>query len=211
VREEGGGSSLLRPLLAEHHVYVRSGQTSRYVVLRWPWRAGVILTLVAVAGWTGLASWGWLAAHLETLEQRRELARWAEAYERLEALATGHAGEPARVASGTSLVGALEEVKSGPQRGIGPSEPDAAQAGEFRQGPIADGDLVARLLPAPLPASASGSGRDWLYDRIARAWADGLAGPAETIRLGAELRAARAGNARLESAQGPAQDGTTDR
>jgi hypothetical protein len=205
------GSSLLRPLLAEHHVYVRSGQTSRYVVLRWPWRAGVILALIVVAGWIGLASLGWLAAHLETLEQRRELARLAEAYQRLETLATGRAGEPARVARVTRLAAELEEVKGGREHGISPSEPDAARRAGLRQGPIADGALVARLLPAPLPASASGSGRDWLYDRIARAWADRVAEAAETIRLRAELRAARAEIARLESAPGPARDGTTDR
>jgi hypothetical protein len=205
------GSSLLRPLLAEHHVYVRSGQTSRYVVLRWPWRAGVILALIVVAGWIGLASLGWLAAHLETLEQRRELARLAEAYQRLETLATGRAGEPARVARVTRLAAELEEVKGGREHGISPSEPDAARGAGLRQGPIADGALVARLLPAPLPASASGSGRDWLYDRIARAWADRVAEAAETIRLRAELRAARAEIARLESAPGPARDGTTDR
>jgi hypothetical protein len=192
-------------------VYVRSGQTSRYVVLRWPWRAGVTLALVAIAGWIGLASFGWLAAHLETLDQRRQLARLAEAYQRLEALAAGHAGEPGRVVPVTSAVAALEEVKGGRERGIGPSEPDTTQAGELGQGPIADGALMARLLPAPLPASAGRSGRDWLYDRIARAWADGAAGPAETIRLRAELRAARAEIARLERAPGLARDGTTDR
>jgi len=219
---EERGSSLLRPLLAEHHVYVRSGQTSRYVVLRWPWRAGVILALVAVAGWIGLASFGWLAAHLETLEQRRELA---EAYQRLEALETGLAGEPARLTPVTSLVAELGEVKGGRERGISLSEPDAslseldasfseldaAHAAELRQGRIAYGELVARLLPAPLTASASGSGRDWLYDRIARAWAEGVAEAAETIRLRAELRAARAEIARLESAPGPARGGDTDR
>jgi hypothetical protein len=222
---QGRGSSLLRSLLAEHHVYVRNGQTSRYVVLRWPWRAGVILALVVVAGWIGLASLGWLAAHLETLDQRRELARLAEAYQQLEALATGHAGEPARLTPITSLVAELEEVKGGRERGFSLSEPDAslseldaslseldpAHAAELRQGPIADGELVARLLPAPLPASASGSGREWLYDRIAWAWADGVAEAAETIRLRAELRAARAEIARLESAPGPARGGDTDR
>ena len=48
---------------------------SRYVVLTWPWQVGVSLALAAVAVWAGLASFGWLAAHLETLDQRRELAR----------------------------------------------------------------------------------------------------------------------------------------
>jgi hypothetical protein len=202
---EERASSLLRLLLAEHHVYVRSGQTSRYVVLRWPWRAGVILALVAVAGWIGLASFGWLAAHLETLDQRRELARLAEAHRRLEALVAGPAGEPAGVAPVTSLVADLDGIKGGRAGGLMLTGPDAAQAADLRQGSIADGALVTRLLPAPLPAGASGSGRDWLYDRIARAWADGAA---ETIRLRAELRAARAEIARL---QGLTRHGTTDR
>jgi hypothetical protein len=64
---------------------------------------------------------------------------------------------------------------------------------------IADGRLADRLLPAALQINASGSGRVWLYDQIARDRID-HAGAAATIRLREELRSARAEIARLENA-----------
>jgi hypothetical protein len=194
--------SLLRRLLPEHHVYVRSGPRSRYVVLTWPWQVGVSLTLAAVALWAGLASFGWLAAHLETLDQRGELARLAQANQRLEALAAAYVAEEAGAppAGVRRLVAELEEVKAGGQRDIGLPAAAAAEAPDGWPEAIADGRLAERLLPAALQINASASGRDWLYDRIARDRIDDPTRAAETIRLREELRSARAEIARLENA-----------
>jgi hypothetical protein len=205
-------SSLLRRLLTEHHVYVRSGPTSRYVVLTWPWRVGVTLAMVAVAVWAGLASFGWLAAHLETLDQRGELARLAQANQQLTALVAAQAEEGARAipARLTTLVAQLEDVKSGGQPGIDLSDAAAAEAEEPWRGPRVAGRLAERLLPAAMHADESGSGREWLYDRIAR---HGAQDPraAEATRLRAELRAAQAEIARLEKALGAARRDSPDR
>ncbi|MGH6896341.1 MAG: LapA family protein [Geminicoccaceae bacterium] len=206
-------SSLLRRLVAEHHVYVRSDATSRYVVLRWPWQVGVSLALVAVAVWAGLASLGWLAAYLEALDQRRELARLAQANQRLEALAAAYVMEEASPPpTGVhSLVAELHEVKVGGPRGFYLSDAAAAAAEEPWRAPIADGWLAERLLPAAMHVNASGSGRDWLYDRITRQPAADPARAAETIRLRTELRSARAEIARLENALDEARDSAADR
>jgi len=185
--------SLLRRLFPEHHVYVRSGRRSRYVVLTWPWQAGVSLALGAIAVWAGLASFGWLAAHLETLDQRRQLARVAQANQRLEALAAAYGTEEARAADGIrSLVAELEEIEAGGARDIG--LPAAAEADALWPEAI-----VERSLPAAMQIDESGSGRDWLYDRITRDRI-GATRAAETIRLRAELLSARAEIARLENA-----------
>ena len=201
-------SSLLRRLLAEHHVYVRSGPTSGYVVLTWPWQVGVTIALLGIAVWAGLASFGWLAAHLETRDQRQELARLAQAHQRLEALAAARAEEgagaiPARL---TRLVAELGEVKAG-RRAL--ADGAAAEIEAPWREPLVDGRLAERLLPAAMQVDG-GPGRDWLYDRIAR---HGARDPrvAETLRLRAELRSARAEIARLETALGEAREGMADR
>ena len=196
--------SLLRRLLPEHHVYVRSGSSEplRGVDLAVAGRRQPAL-LAAVALWTGLASYGWIAAHLETLEQRRELARLAQVNQRLEALAAAlrHRRRRALAAGVRSLVAELEEVKAGGQRDIGLPDAAAAEAPD-RCGPrrLPTGGLAERLLPAAMQINASGSGRDWLYDRIARERIDDPTRAAETIRLRDELRSARAEIARLENA-----------
>jgi hypothetical protein len=64
---------------------------------------------------------------------------------------------------------------------------------------MVDGWLAQRLLPAALQFDGSTSGRDWLYDRLARHRGDASARAAEAMRLRAELGAARAEIARLRS------------
>jgi hypothetical protein len=202
---------LIRQLLADHHVYVRSGPASRYVVLGWPWQVGVSLAILGFLAWTGLASYGWIAAHLELLEQRRELARLVEINRPREAETT-----PADLAAGAArLAEELDQIKAG-ERAAGASELVAAEADALAGEPAAgnaDGALLPeeagmaagwrlqRLLPAALQFDGSSSGRDWLYDRLARHRSDDPA-RAEVFGLRAELHAARAEIARLKSALG---------
>ncbi|MGH6904167.1 MAG: hypothetical protein ACREIR_15645 [Geminicoccaceae bacterium] len=170
------------------------------MVLTWPWQVGVSLTLAAVAVWTGLASIGWLGAHLETLDLHHELARVAQAKERLEAAAAYVTEEASAPSAGIrNLLAELEEAKADGKRDIGLTDAAAAEAKDLWPAAIADGRLAERLLPAAIQINASGSGRDWLYDRIARDRIDDT-GAAATIRLREELRAARAEIARLENA-----------
>jgi hypothetical protein len=194
---------LLRALLDEHHVHVRSGTLSRYVVVSWRWRLGVAAAAAAVLAWAGVASYGWLGAHLDRLEQTGEIARLARLNERLEA----------RASSAPRLVIGLEELKAGPRLALRLAEaakivaPDPTEAGASRRSRHAG--LAARLAPAALPA-ASSSGRDWLHDRITGA---ALPGDPDRVAMVAEIAAARAEIARLEAAlreaQAAALDGAT--
>jgi hypothetical protein len=203
--------SLIRHLLADHHVYVRSGPASCYVVLAWPWQIGVSLATLGLLGWTGVASYGWLAAHLETLQQGSEIARLAHVNRRLEALVEA-AYAPTPVAR---LVAELNEVKAGGQHASGLSDAAAAIADELRGEPtvgeveaaVGDGEtrmvdpwLADRFLPAAIRVDRSSSGRDWLYDQLARQPLKDAARAAETHRLRAELRAAAAEIDRLKDA-----------
>ena len=174
--------SLIRRLFAEHHVYVRSGPTSRYVVLSWPWQIGVTLALAAIVLWAGGASYGWLATHLSTLEQDRELARLAQLNQRLEVIAASYPleREPSAQPPARLVIG-LEEVKAGPRLALSVAEAAVVEVNELRAEPgpaesvLADehsdtlyARLAEQLLPAAIPIEASVSGRDWLYDRITR-------------------------------------------
>jgi uncharacterized coiled-coil DUF342 family protein len=130
------GPSLIRYLLSDHHVYVRSGPTSRYVVLSWPWQVGVSLAVVALVGWAGVASFAWFAEHLETLGQRRELARLTEINQRLEASA-----EAARAAVQQNampehvarLVAQLADLEAGRERALSLADAAAGEADELRR------------------------------------------------------------------------------
>ena len=208
-------SSLIRDLLPDHHVYVRSGSSSRYVVLAWPWQVGVGGAVLGLVLWTGLASYGWIAAHLEIGEQRREVARLAEVNQRLEAVTEAGlaSGQASAAPAAARLVVDLEDIKTGQGLALRLAEPAAADvlrvqptlaeadvvAGDRENGAV-DASLAARLLPAVIDAEASIHGRDWLYDRLARHLVDGPARAAEMVRLRAQLRAARAEVARLRSA-----------
>jgi hypothetical protein len=211
---------LIRHLFSEHHVYVRGGSASRYVVLSWPWQIGVLLALAGVVVWTGLASYGWVATHLETLAQGRELTRLAQLNQRLEAAATS-VPEQATVAptTPTRLVIGLEEIKAGPWLALSLAEAAVVQVDDVgRDSRPAEADatvddqkigtldarLAAQLLPAAIRVEESSSGRDWLYDRITRRPSDEPPHAAETIRLSAEI-------ARLNQALRKAQAGAADR
>lgn len=176
--------SLIRRLFADQHVYVRSGPTSRYVVLSWPWQIGVTLALAAIVLWAGAASYGWLATHLSTLEQDRELARLAQLNQRREVIAASYSPEEEPSPQPpTRLVIGLEEVKAGPRLALSIAEAAVVEVNELREDPgpaestgRADqhsdtlyARLAEQLLPAAIPIEASVSGRDWLYDRITRA------------------------------------------
>jgi hypothetical protein len=210
--------SLIRHLLPDHHVYVRSGSSSRYVVLAWPWQVGAGLAVVGLVLWTGLASYGWIAAHLESREQRREVARLAQVNQRLEA---AYAPEQASAAPAAiaRLVVDLEEIKAG--QGLALRLAETAAADEPRPQPLPgeagvaaggketgtiDDRLGARLVPAAIHVDDGRQGRDWLYDRLTRPLVDGPARTAEMIRLRAQLRAARAEIARLKGAPGESGD-----
>jgi hypothetical protein len=194
---------LLWALLEDHHIHVRSGTLSRYVVVSWRWRLGVAAAAAVVLAWAGVASHGWLVAHLDRLEQSDAIARLARLNERLEA----------RASSAPRLVIGLEELKAGPRLALRMAEaakidgvlPDPTEAGASHRSRHAE--LAARLVPAALPA-ASSSGRDWLHDRIT-----GAALPGDAARVAgmvAEIAAARAEIARLEAALREAQAAALD-
>jgi hypothetical protein len=201
----------IRQLLADHHVYVRSGPASRYVVLGWPWPVGVGLAILGFLAWTSLASYGWVAAHLELLEQRRELARLVEinpppeaemAPADLAARAAWSAEELDQIKAVQPTAGASEAVAAEGDAVAGePAAGNADVALVREETGMAAGWRAQRLLPAAIQFDGSSSGRDWLYDQLGRQRSDDPA-RAEAFGLRAELRAARAEIARLRSALG---------
>src|SRR4051794_1871891 len=62
-------------LFAERQVYLRSGLTSRYVVLSRPLQIGVAIGMGLVIAWLAVASYSSIAKHFEVASQTRELAR----------------------------------------------------------------------------------------------------------------------------------------
>jgi hypothetical protein len=205
--------SLIRHLLPDHHVYVRSGPSSRYVVLAWPWQVGVGAAFLGLVLWTALASSGWLASQLEVREQRREIARLAQVNRQLEALVASAAlPGPADVHpdAAARLVVDLEEIKTGQRLALRLAAAPSLETGQPwrapRSGSVEDGAidsrLVAGLLPAALDVGFNLERRDWLYDRLTRHLVANPAHAAEMIRLRAELRAARARLVSLETVGG---------
>jgi hypothetical protein len=71
-------SSVFEDLFAERQVYLRSGRTSRYVVLSRPLQIAVTIGAVVVVLWLAVASYRSVSAHLEAAERTRELTRLEE-------------------------------------------------------------------------------------------------------------------------------------
>ena len=78
---------ILEDLFAERQVYLRSGLTSRYVVLSRPLQIGVTIALGLIIAWVVYASYSAIAARFELAGQSRELARLEDANQSLRAAA----------------------------------------------------------------------------------------------------------------------------
>jgi chromosome segregation ATPase len=163
-------SSAFEDFFAERQVYLRSGSTSRYVVLSRPLQITVAVGAGLIVAGLAFASYGLVVNHLEAAELRRELA-----------LAEARIGElsAARQADGpvTATTGAAEDASTAQPA---ESESSAAQriAELARQLATADaradrlqGDLEAALADAAAlrqAAETAEADRDDLQAEIAR-------------------------------------------
>jgi len=107
-------SSVFDDLFAERQVYLRSGLTSRYLVLSRPLQIAATLGALLLVAGLGLASYSSLAKHREVAEQSRALARLEDANARLRA-AVEAAPEPEQMAALTARVAELEAALSDSQ------------------------------------------------------------------------------------------------
>ena len=123
-------------LFAERQVYLRSGLTSRYVVLSRPLQIGVAIGMGLVIAWLAVASYSSIAKHFEVAGQNRELARLEEANKSLRtaaeaAQATGELrGQAARV---PELTASLSAAEAGRERAESLTKAAVNEANELRR------------------------------------------------------------------------------
>ena len=112
-------SSIFEDLFRERQVYLRSGLTSRYVVLSRPLLIAVTVGAGLVVLWLAVASYSSIRTHREAAEQRRELVRLERENQSLRAIAEvapraeGSAALEARV---PELRASLAEVTAARER-----------------------------------------------------------------------------------------------
>jgi hypothetical protein len=220
-------SSAFEDLFAERQVYLRSGLTSRYVVLSRPLQIAVTIGVGLIVTGLAFASYSSVVSHLETGELRRELAL-AEArigelsvagqadgpVTAVDGTAIDHAGADAGTAGDSQssakqrieeLIGQLETSDAEAERLRGDLDAALADAAALRQAAeTAEADLadlqaeMAHLRDRP-PAE-DGAGQDLAQiKRPAAAEADEV--PAKASPVGAEAQIA-ARSAELEAAKG---------
>lgn len=129
-------SSAFEDLFAERQVYLRSGLTSRYVVLSRSLQIGATLAMVLVLAWLAFASYSAVSKHLEAAEQDRELARLAGANESLRAAAEAAPSPEEFAALSTrlpELTSALADAEAARARAQEMAEAASAEADELRR------------------------------------------------------------------------------
>lgn len=216
-------SSIAGELFAERHVHVRSRSDSHYVVLSKRLQIGVALGCALIIGALAFAAYRAIDSHLQTVEQRREIARlehlnatlWTTAGAAREdsAAPAGAAGHPHRLTVGLARAEAEREQARRSVEAIAtpPEEGDDGAAGDALAAAKAPGpqeevqklrtDLVsAKAQIASLAAALEGTERE-LEAMRARAHADapGSKDGSDLARLRAQLIRA---NQRIEELEG---------
>ena len=191
-------------LFAERQVYLRSGLTSRYVVLSRPLQIGVAITIGLLLAWLAYASYSAIANHFQLAGQSRELARLEEANQSLRAAA--ETAQPAadlgaqagRVGELTSTLAAAEAARD---RARSEARSASAEAERLRRElALAQNrvrELTAANQPAGRAAGADGTGADAspeAGDRLAAA-------QGQTEELTRALEQARAASEQLTAAR----------
>jgi chromosome segregation ATPase len=164
-------------LFAERQVYLRSGLTSRYVVLSRPLQVGVTIAMGLIIAWLAYASYSAVAKHFELAGQSRELARLegvnkslrvaAEASQSTEDLR----GQAARV---PELSSALSAAQAARDRAQSLTQAATAEADELRRELALAQDRIHELSTAN-PPSGQAAGADGTTaasdasDRLAKA------------------------------------------
>ncbi len=148
---------IFEDLFAERQVYLRSGLTSRYVVLSRPLQIGVAIGMGLVIAWLAVASYSSIAKHFEVAGQSRELARLEGVNKSLRAAAEAAQateelrGQAARV---PELTSSLAEAEAGRERAQNLTKAAVAEADELRRELTLAQDRIHELSAAGPPAGA---------------------------------------------------------
>ncbi len=171
-------SGMFEDLFAERQVYLRSGLTSRYVVLSRPLQIGVTIAMGLIIAWLAYASYSAVAKHFELVGQSRELARLegvnqslqaaAEASQSTEELRTQAARVP-------ELSSALSAAKAARERAESLTKATTAEADDLRRELALAQDRIKELAAAGQPsgqaAGADGTNAAAAGDRLVKAQA----------------------------------------
>ncbi len=155
-------SGLFEDLFAERQVYLRSGLTSRYVVLSRPLQVGVAIAMGLIIAWLAYASYSAIARQIELAGQSRELARLegvnkslqvaAEASQSSEELRTQAAQVP-------QLSSQLQAAQAARERAQSLTKAATDEADELRRELALAQDRIHELSGAAQP-SGQGAGAD---------------------------------------------------
>jgi DNA repair exonuclease SbcCD ATPase subunit len=129
-------SGIFEDLFAERQVYLRSGLTSRYVVLSRPLQIGVTIAMGLIIAWLAYASYSAIAKQFELAGQSRELARLEGVNKSLQ-VAAGDAQSAEELRSQAARVpelsSALSAAQAARERAENLTKTASAQADQLRQ------------------------------------------------------------------------------
>jgi chromosome segregation ATPase len=180
-REMVHGSGMFEDLFAERQVYLRSGLTSRYVVLSRSLQIGVTIAMGLIIAGLAYASYSAITKHFELAGQSRELARLEDANQSLRAAAKAApstADLRAQAARVPELTSALSAAEAARKRAEDLSKSATAQVDQLRQQLAAAQDRIHQLTASSPPSGqtagadgATATGASEASDRLAKAQA----------------------------------------
>ena len=160
--ESARRKGMFEDLFAERQVYLRSGLTSRYVVLSRPLQIGVAIGMGLLIAWLAVASYSAIAKRFEVAGQNRELARLEEANKSLRAAAEAAQateelrGQAARVPELTASLSAAEAAREHAQS---LTKAAVAEADELRRELALAQDRIHELSTAGQATGAAAGAR----------------------------------------------------
>jgi DNA repair exonuclease SbcCD ATPase subunit len=155
-------SGMFEDLFAERQVYLRSGLTSRYVVLSRPLQIGVTIAMGLVIAWLAYASYSAVAKHFELVGQSRELARLEGVNKSLQAAAEASQSTEelrSQAARVPELSSALSAAKAARERAESLTKAATAEADDLRRELALAQDRIKELAAAGRP-SGQAAGAD---------------------------------------------------
>jgi chromosome segregation ATPase len=174
-------NGIFEDLFAERQVYLRSGLTSRYVVLSRPLQIGVTIAMGLIIAWLAYASYSAIARHFELAGQSRELARLEDVNQSLRAAA--EAAKPtedlrAQAARVPELTTALSAAEAARKQAESRTQSATAQANQLRQELALAQDRIKELTATSHPSGqtagaegATAKAASGASDRLAKAQA----------------------------------------
>jgi chromosome segregation ATPase len=201
-------SSVFDDLFAERQVYLRSGLTSRYLVLSRALQIAATAGVLLLVAGLGLATYSSLAKHREVAEQSRALARLEEANASLRAAAEA-ATPPEEIAALTARVPELEmalaEAEAAQAQTQSAAEAARAETAELRRELTRAEERIRELEAAPTVVATTDDVGD--ADAAPGAPAEPAAGDeTRLVGLTTELEQARSERDQLTAQLEDAQD-----